>query len=38
MDKKSVYSMLFKKSLKDLKSNVKQFISIVFIKLVPDKH
>ena len=31
MDKKSVYSMLFKKSLKDLKSNVKQFISIVFI-------
>lgn len=29
--KKSVYSMLFKKSLKDLKSNVKQFISIVFI-------
>ena len=29
--KKNVYSMLFKKSLKDLKSNIKQFISIVFI-------
>ena len=31
MNKRSVYSMLFKKSLKDLKSNLKQFISIVFI-------
>ena len=31
MEKRSVYSMLAKKSLRDLVSNIKQFISIVFI-------
>lgn len=31
MEKRSVYSILAKKSLKDLVSNIKQFISIIFI-------
>lgn len=31
MKKKTVYSMLFKKTIEDLKSNWKQFISIIFI-------